>query len=66
MSTVDPNVYDLAERFVDDALAEAPRAVSDVQRLTYIHRVAEALQRAIEGECSVIEAELLEASHERR
>jgi hypothetical protein len=56
---VDPKVYDLAELFVDDTLAEATRAVSNVQRLTYIHRAAEAMQRAIEGECSVIEADLI-------
>jgi hypothetical protein len=58
---VDPKVYDLAELFVDDTLAEAPtpRTVSALQRLTYIHRAAEAMQRAIEGECSDIEADLI-------
>jgi hypothetical protein len=60
--SVDPHVYDLAAGFVDDILEDATVTVTAEQRRAYVQRGAEAMQRAIEDTCSVIEAELLEAS----
>jgi hypothetical protein len=60
MSPVDPNVYDLAADFVEDIVADADVHVTEAQRLEYVQRAAEAIQRAVEDECSAIEAELLE------
>lgn len=59
---VDPKVHALAAAFVEDLLEDWPGPVTVDQRRAYIQRGAEAMQRAIEDECSVIEAELLEAS----
>jgi hypothetical protein len=58
---VDSTVYDLAADFVEDTLLEAHVQVSEEQRRAYIRRGAEAMQQAIEEECSVIAAELREA-----
>lgn len=59
---VDPQVHSLAEQFVEDTIETANVEVTEEQRRAYVQRGAEAMQRAIEEECGVIESELDDAA----
>lgn len=60
MRTVDPKVYELAASFVYDTLQEINRPLVASKRQRLIQRAAEAMQQAIEDECTAIREELLD------
>jgi hypothetical protein len=60
--TVDPQVHELATQFVEDTIETANVEVTEEQRRAFHQRGAEAMQTAIEEECSAIEAELDDAA----
>lgn len=55
---VDPKVYEVAELFVVDLLAETQRRVTVEQRANFTHRIAVAMQRAVEDEYAELAREL--------